>query len=114
VTALYALQLSPEARSSDRIATVSLRWTDPDRNRPDETSRSIVVGDLAGSFRATDPHFRLDAIVAATAEALHGGTASDVDVRDVADVARDEAEDLPPTGQVHDFLDLLDQLDRRS
>jgi Ca-activated chloride channel family protein len=113
VTALYALQLSPEARSSDRIATVSLRWTDPDRNRPDETSRSVVVGDLSGSFGATDPHFRLDAIVAATAEALHGGAVSDLDLRDVADVARDEAEDLPRTAQVHDFLDLLDALERR-
>jgi Ca-activated chloride channel family protein len=113
VTALYALQLSSEARSSDRIATVSLRWTDPDRKRPEETSRSVVVGDLSGSFRATDPHFRLDAIVAATAEALHGGAVSDIDLRDVVDVAREEAEDLPPTAQVHDFLDLLEGLDRR-
>lgn len=112
VTALYALRLSGEARSSDRVATVSLRWTDPDRNRPDETSRSVVVGDLSGSFRATDPHFRLDAIVAATAEALHGGAVADIDLRDVADVAREEAEDLPPTAQVHDFLELLDRLDR--
>lgn len=113
VTALYAIQLEPEARASDRIATVSLRWTDPDRNRPDETSRDVVVGDLAGSFHATDSHFRLDAIVAATAEVIHGSELAEVDLHDVADVAREEAETLPLTDEVHAFLELLDQLDRR-
>jgi Ca-activated chloride channel family protein len=112
VTALYALQLEPDARSGDRIATVTLRWTDPDRNRPDETSRDVVVGDLSESFRATDPHLRLDAIVAATAEVLHGSELTDVDLHDVADVARREAETLPLTDEVHTFLDLLDRLDR--
>ena len=113
VTALYAVSLARDARPSDRIATVTLRWTDPDRNRPDETARDVAVADLSGSFRSTDPHFRLDAIVAATAEALHGGERSDVDLHDVADVAREEAESLPPTDEVHAFLDLLDRLDRR-
>lgn len=112
VTALYALQLEPDARSSDRIATVSLRWTDPDRNRPDETSRDVAVGDLSESFEATDAHFRLDAIVAATAEVLHGSELTEVDLHDVADVAREEAESLPLTDEVHAFLDLLDRLDR--
>ena len=112
VTALYALQLEPDARSADRIATVSLRWTDPDRNRPDETSRDVLVGDLSESFHATDAHFRLDAIVAATAEVLHGSELAEVDLHDVADVAREEAEALPLTDEVHAFLDLLDRLDR--
>jgi Ca-activated chloride channel family protein len=113
VTALYALQLEPEARASDRIATVSLRWTDPDRNRPDETSRDVVVGDLAESFHATDPHLRLDAIVAATAEVLHRSELAEVDLRDIVDVAAEESRDLPATDEVHAFLELLDQLDRR-
>ncbi|HET7474291.1 MAG TPA: von Willebrand factor type A domain-containing protein [Candidatus Limnocylindrales bacterium] len=113
VTALYALQLEPEARLDDEIATVSLRWTDPERNRPAETGRRVSVGDLAETFHATSSTFRLDAIVAATAEILHRGELAETSLRDVADVAREESRDLPLTDQVHTFLELLDQLARR-
>ena len=54
-----------------------------------------------------DPTFRLDAIVAASAEILHrDGRPNAGDLRDVLDVAREDG-DLPGTKQVHDFLDLL-------
>ena len=35
VTALYALELRAGARPNDHLATVRLRWTDPDRMRPE-------------------------------------------------------------------------------
>ena len=113
VTALYALELNRDATPRDHLATVRLRWTDPDRKSPDETKREIRIGDLAGAFSATDPHFRLDAIVAATAEALHGDeSTAALDLRDIADVADRESRGLPQTDEVHAFLDLLDGLIR--
>ena len=113
VTALYALRLRGETRPDDPIGTVRLRWTDPETNRPTELARDIRVGDLAGSFAATSPSFRLDAIVAATAEVLHDSELVQTDVRTIAAVAHDQARGLPATDEVHAFLELLDELARR-
>jgi Ca-activated chloride channel family protein len=113
VTALYALQLRGDVGPQARLATVRLRWTDPDRNEPDEVSRVVRTSDLARSFRATDPNFRFDAVVAATAEMLRGSPwSADARIRDIADIAFQESEDLPRTDEVHGFLDLLVQLAR--
>ena len=110
-TALYAVRLRPEAGRQGRIATVSLRWTDPNTRRTDALERDVRVNDLARSFGEEDPHLRFDALVATAAEVLRGGEAADgVRLSDVARVARDEADRLPQTDEVHDFLLLLDDL----
>ena len=62
----------------------------------DEVAREIRTSDLARSFQATDPYFRFDAIVAATAEVLRGSPwAGRLDLGDVADVAYHEARGPP-------------------
>jgi Ca-activated chloride channel family protein len=114
VTALYALRLSGdiEERSSklDRIATVSIRWTDPETSRASEQARDVSLTDLSPSFLATDPHFKLDAIVAATAETLRGSPwIEGYRVRDVSQIADQLSSELPNTDEVHGFLDLLHQ-----
>jgi Ca-activated chloride channel family protein len=109
VTALYALRLSGEHGDDGRIGTVSLRWTEPETQRAVEIDHHVDLADLAGSFRATDPAFQLDAIVAATAERFRGSRWGETyDLRDVVEVAREASEDLPQTEEVHDFLDLLE------
>jgi Ca-activated chloride channel family protein len=113
VTALYAVRLNEDVGRQGRIATVRLRWTDPDDGRADELAREIRASDLARSFHATDPFFRFDAVVASTAEVLRGSPwAGHLGLHDVAEVASHEAEGLPPTDEVHAFLDLLDRLVR--
>lgn len=113
VTALYAVQLREDVGPEGRLATVRLRWTDPDRGGSDETSRVIRIGELARSFGATDPFFRFDAVVAATAELLRGSPwSADARASDLATIASRESEGLPPTDEVHGFLDLLDRLAR--
>jgi Ca-activated chloride channel homolog len=113
VTALYAIQLREDVDPNARIATVRLRWTDPDLGGADESSRVIRASDLARSFRISDPFFRFDAIVAATAEMLRGSPwSADARMRDIAEIAVQESESLPPTDEVHGFLDLLDRLAR--
>ncbi len=113
VTALYALRLQPGAGPQEHLATVRLRWTDPDTNQASELSRDVSAADLARSFGASGPYFRLDAIVAATADVLHQSRwAGQVSLRDVQAVAADEASRLPATDQVHAFLDMLDRAGR--
>jgi Ca-activated chloride channel family protein len=108
VTALYAIRLTDGVRSSDRIGTVTVRWTDPATRHAAETSLDVDGGDLADSFRSTDPHFKLDAIVAAAAETFRGSPwIEGYRIGDVAHEADAISESLPQTEQVRDFLDLL-------
>jgi hypothetical protein len=91
VTALYVLRLQPGTGSRSHLARVTVRWTDPDRGGALDLGRDVAMSDLAGSFRSTSPSFRLDAIVAQTAEVLRGSEfAGRLDLRDVADVANRE------------------------
>ena len=113
VTALYALRLARDAAPGSHLATIRLRWTDPERGGPSELSREVSARDVAAPFARADPHFRFDAIVAATAELVRGSElGSRMDIRSVADLANREAELLPQTDEVHAFLELLDDLGR--
>lgn len=113
VTALYAVRLARGTTPQTHLATVRLRWTDPDRGGPSELSREIHGRDLVASFARADPHFRFDAIVAATAEIVHGSELGGrLDIRSVADIADRDSELLPQTDEVHAFLEMLDDLGR--
>jgi Ca-activated chloride channel family protein len=108
VTALYALRLSRESRDRDRMATINLRWVDPDTNRASEVAQDIEVSNLVGSFRSTAPEVQLDAIVSATAERFRGSNfGREYDLDDIVNVANDESTNLPHTDAVREFLDLL-------
>ena len=112
VTALYALRLRENTGDGERLATIGVRWTDPDTSRPTEIRRDVRLDELARSFDRTDPYFRFDAIVAATAEALRESEfAQGVTLREVADVAAREEESLPASEEVHAFLELLGALE---
>jgi Ca-activated chloride channel family protein len=111
VTALYALRLREDVGRQDRLATVAVRWTDPQTGAADELTREIRTSDLDRSFEAGDPYFRFDAIVAATAEVLRGSPWTErLDLGQIADTADREVEGLPATDEVHGFLDLLDAM----
>ncbi len=114
VTALYALRLARGAGPQGHLATVSLRWTDPDGGDTAQINRDVRTSDLARTFGASNPYFRLDAIVATTAELIRGSelAAARWTIRDVADVANREAEHLPANDEVHAFLELLSNIGR--
>jgi Ca-activated chloride channel family protein len=67
-TALYAVQLEPGAEG--RIATVQLRWTDPDSYEVVEINGNFNTFDLVSRFESTPARYQLDVIVAQFAEAL--------------------------------------------
>ena len=109
VTALYAIRLHRDAGRRDRLATVHLRWVDPDTRREDEIDHDVRPSDFADAFSDTGSTFQLDALVAATAERFRDSRyGRDYDLRDVLDVADEISRDLPQTDEVHDFLELLE------
>jgi Ca-activated chloride channel family protein len=67
-TALYAVTFRPNADS--RIATVQLRWEDPDTHQVTEINGNFNTWDLAQSFESADPRYQLAVVVAQYAEVL--------------------------------------------
>ena len=68
VTALYEIKLYPEAYGN--IATVFMRWQDPDTRQVVELSKDFGTGELEGNFEYADPYFQRTVIVAEYAEIL--------------------------------------------
>jgi Ca-activated chloride channel family protein len=68
VTALYEVKLHPD--TTGKLATVSIRYADPDNHRVSEVSEDISVSQLHESFDAAPATFRLAAGVAEFAEIL--------------------------------------------
>jgi Ca-activated chloride channel family protein len=68
VTALYEVKLYPEAQG--RIATVAMRWQDPDTHQVVELSKDFDSSELAYEFRDADPYFQRSVVVAEFAEIL--------------------------------------------
>lgn len=111
VTALYVVRLDEAWGLRDPLATVRLRWTDPARGGSRELAVPVWPEAIAASWRQVDPTLRLDAIVAAAAEAVRDEPWSGAPrLTHVAEVARQEADRLPPTDEVHGFLRLLEAL----
>ena len=108
VTALYAIRLTGEGQPGRRLATISLRWTDPSTGRPAELVQDVFPADFASTFGGTAATFKLDALVAATAERFRGspwgGTYRLQDVLGVADELKGQ---LPGSEEVRGFLTLL-------
>ena len=67
-TAVYAVQLYPGAVG--RIATVNLRWQDPDSRRVQEISGNFGTANLAPSFDDAPLHYQLAVVVSQYAELL--------------------------------------------
>ena len=71
-TALYAVQLKSGAEG--RIATVQLRWTDPETREVVEINGNFNTFDLVTSFNSAPARYQLDVIVAQFAEVLREST----------------------------------------
>jgi Ca-activated chloride channel family protein len=67
-TALYAVTFRPNAEG--RIATVQLRWEDPDTHKVTEINGNFNTWDLSQSFEQADPRYQLAVIVAQYADLL--------------------------------------------
>ncbi len=107
VTALYEIMPTGQAPSQAPIATVYLRWEDPDTGEVTEIEESLYATDIAASFDDASTRFQLDVAVAAFADVLGDGAWSqNTSLEEVEQVARDAANGLQDT-DVQEFLDLI-------
>lgn len=106
VTALYEIKLYSRARG--RIATVYLRWEDPDTREVVEMSKDFETYQMEDDFRDADPHFQWTVIVAEYAEILRDSYwADDSSLEDVYRQAEWTSEYLYRDGDVREFVELV-------
>jgi Ca-activated chloride channel family protein len=106
VTALYAVQFKPGAQG--RIATVQLRWKDPQTYAVTEINGNFNTWDVAAKFEDASPRYQLDVVAAQYAELLrHSPWAQGASFHDVVYHAARLTEALPGDPDVIEFASLV-------
>jgi Ca-activated chloride channel family protein len=106
VTALYEVKLNRNARG--KIATVFMRWEDPDTHQITELSQDFSVDQMASDFREADPYFQRAVVVAEYAEILKDSYwAEDGSMDDVYREAERISEYLYHDDVMGEFVDLV-------
>jgi len=106
VTALYEIKLYPEAHG--KIATVFMRWQDPDTRQVVELSQDFNTGELAYEFESADPYFQRAVIVAEYAEILKKSYwAEESSLAHVYQEAIRVSELLPWDDNIAEFMELI-------
>ncbi len=106
VTALYAVRLAPEGNG--RIATIQLRWQDPETYLVQEINHNVNTWDLAASFDSADERYQLAVVVAQYAELLRQSPgANEVTFTELHDHAVRLAERLSYDPDTAEFANLI-------
>lgn len=106
VTALYEVKLYPEAYGD--IATVFMRWQDPDTRQVVELSQDFSTGELEREFQYADPYFQRAVVVAEYAEILKKSYWSEESsLSHVYHEAVRTSELLPWDEEMGDFMELI-------
>ncbi len=109
-TALYEVHLKPGAQG--RIATVQLRWQDPDTGDVKEINGNFNTMGLAASCEDSDPRYQLAVTVAQFAEVLRESPYVRVSLGELARRAENVAWQLPEDEQAAELADLIRQAAR--
>jgi Ca-activated chloride channel family protein len=105
-TAIYSVVLNPNAEG--RIATVQLRWQNPDTMRVTEINGNINTWDMDESFYRAAPHYQLMILVAQYAEVLRRSPwAAGTSLHQLANLAAELTYSLPGDADVAEFVSLL-------
>jgi Ca-activated chloride channel family protein len=111
VTALYEVKLYPEAYGN--IATVFMRWQDPDTRQVVELSKDFYTGELHYEFGDANPYFQRSVIVAEYAEILKESYwAQDSSLAYVYHEAIRVSELLPHDEPMNEFMELIHMASR--
>jgi Ca-activated chloride channel family protein len=110
VTAIYEIKLVSDTDLDAGLATVYLRWQDPDSGEVTEINREMKVADLAADYADLSPRFQLATTVATYAEVLRDSYwAQSLDLDTVAAEAARLADRLGDDADVAEFADLVER-----
>ncbi len=112
VTALYEVELRPDAPREGLVATLRLRYRSPEIGNLTETERRLYLSDLAPSWQAASPGFRLAALVAEFAEILKGSPWARTDLAEVARQVREAGNGLAKSAKTSELADLVEKAAR--
>ncbi len=111
VTALYEFKLHDEAEG--RVATVFVRYQDPDTGEVAEIQKSLETADILPTFEEAPLSFQLDAAVAEFAEVLRESYwAQNTKLEDVLALAQRLSAAMPDDADVTEFVYLVSQTNR--
>jgi Ca-activated chloride channel family protein len=106
VTALYEVKLYPEAYGN--LATVFMRWQDPDTRQVVELSKDFSTSEFQREFEYADPYFQRAVVVAEYAEILKKSYwAEGSSLAHVYHEAERISELLPPDEEMGEFMELI-------
>jgi Ca-activated chloride channel homolog len=106
-TALYAVQLKPGVEG--RIATVQLRWQDPDTSEVKEINGNFNTWNLSNGYDGCDPRYQLAVTVGQFAEILRESPYVHISLGSLAYRAERIAQRLPEDEQVAELAELIRQ-----
>ncbi len=104
-TAIYQVYLRPNARG--KMATVFLRWQDPNTSQVQELSGDINSWDMTQTFDQTSPRFQMNATVMEYAEILRKSPYSRMTLNELTGYAWNVARLLPQDADVQEFAQLV-------
>jgi Ca-activated chloride channel family protein len=110
VTALYEVDLVEDAAQDAEVATVFLRWEEPETGEVIEINRSMTVGDIGDEFEVMDIGFQLAAAVAEYAEVLRQTEYGATSVGDISEEVTRIAGELEEAGDESAEVEELAQL----
>ncbi|MCD6289275.1 MAG: von Willebrand factor type A domain-containing protein [Anaerolineae bacterium] len=111
VTALYEFKLHDGAEG--RVATVFIRYQDPDTGEVTEIQQSLGTSDILPTFEEAPLSFQLDAAVAEFAEVLRKSYwAQNTRLRDVLALAQRVSAAMPDDADVTELVYLISQANR--
>jgi hypothetical protein len=109
---LYAVQFQPGALQG-RVATVQLRWEDPQSHQVTEINGNFNTWDMASSFESAPPRYQLDVTVMQYAELLrHSPWAQGTSFNQLLGHAARLSELLPQDADVGEFAYLVSLANR--
>jgi Ca-activated chloride channel family protein len=105
-TALYVLRLLPNAEG--RIATVQLRWQDPNTYEVVEINGNVNTWNLSKDFYSTNVYFQRAVIAAQFAEILRQSPyAGRISLADLSEMADDLLRQMPRDKDTEELADLI-------
>ncbi len=106
VTALY--EVVPAEGAQGSLATVRLRWEDPETGSVTEIERSVTMDEVLGSFEQAPARFRLDVAVAAFADNLgQGAWVQSAHLEEIWTIANQVSIELPDDADIREFANLV-------